>query len=57
MIRLNGNFYTINYPGSTYTLITDVSAAGSVVGTYTDAASFVHGFAAICAANQIPCTQ
>ncbi len=56
-VRIHGQYYDIDPPGSTDTIVAAVNAAGSVVGSYRNGNGVLHGFVAICTPDQQPCTQ
>jgi hypothetical protein len=40
------NFFTFDYPGSTFTSLNGINAQGFICGRYTDASGIAHGFLA-----------
>ena len=40
------NFFTFDYPGSTFTSLNGISSQGNIVGRYVDASGIAHGFLA-----------
>jgi hypothetical protein len=52
-----GQATTILPPGGVTSSVAGGTAAGILVGSYTDSANRTHGFMAVCAAANAPCTQ
>ena len=40
------NFFTFDYPGSTFTSLNGISSQGNICGRYVDASGIAHGFIA-----------
>jgi hypothetical protein len=40
------NFFTFDFPGSTFTSLNGISSQGNITGRYVDAAGIAHGFIA-----------
>ena len=40
------NFFTFDFPGSTFTSLNGISSQGNITGRYVDASGIAHGFIA-----------